>query len=446
MVLKPKDHREEVALFRAQVLGPLLCGQLSRGERQPLLSELSQRRYRPPGSATTRSYAVSTLERWFYAYRQGGLEALKPKLRSDSGHAHALPEQARELLLKIRQEHPRASVPLIIRTLELDGRLEEGVLTPVTLRRFYAQHGLDAAAMRIAAGGKVRRRWQAERAGALWHADVLHGPSIEVGSGLRRIRIHAVLDDATRYIIRIEALFTEREDDMVQILADAVRAHGAPRALYLDNGSTYSGKQLSVICGRLGTALIHAQPRDPEARGKMERFWRTLRNQCLNHMGEVDSLHDVNVRLWSYLDRHYHDAPHAGLLGRAPGRVYAEQRPDNRVDRHTLRDAFTMRSRRKVRKDGTISVHGTDFELEPGFLAGKKVMLVHCLLDSPPRPWVEYDEKRFALHPLDPIRNATRARRADSGHDRKPKTPFDPPKALLDRAVGRTPKKENDDE
>ena len=445
MVLRPKDHREEVALFRAQVLGPLLCGDLDRGERLPSLLELSRRRYRPPGLATTRTYAVPTLERWFYQYRKGGLEALKPKERSDRGHAHRLSPQMRELLLAIRRERPRASVPVIIRTLELDGRLEEGVLKPATLRRLYVQHGLDATSMRVMAGGKVRRRWQAERAGALWHADVMHGPAIEVDGKVRRIRIHAILDDATRYVVRSASLFSEREMDMVWLLADAVRAHGLPKALYLDNGPTYSGKHLSVICGRLGIALIHAEPHDPEARGKMERWWRTLRSQCFNHMGDVHSLHDVNVRLWSYIDKYYHDAPHAGLMGRSPNRVYAEQRPDKRVDRQLLRDAFTVRDRRIVRKDGTISVDGTVWELEPGFLAGKRVTLVRCLLDSPSKPWVEYDERRFSLHPLDPVRNSMRSRRRMPNND-TPKIPFDPAKALLDRAVGKTTKKESDDE
>lgn len=444
MVLRPKDHREAVALFRAQVLGPLLCSDLSRGERLPILVELSQRRYRPPGAAASRTFAVPTLERWFYAYRKGGLEALKPKPRSDRGHAHRLSEEMRELLLAIRRERPTVSVPVIIRTLELDGRLDEGALKAATLRRLYAQHGLDAASMRALAGGKVRRRWQAESAGALWHGDVLHGPAIEVDGRVRRVRVHALLDDATRYVLRIAACFTEREMDMLWLLADAIRAHSVPKRLFLDNGSTYSGKQLSVACGRLGIALIHARPRDPEARGKMERFWRTLRSQCLNHMGAVDSLHAVNVRLWSYLDRHYHSAPHAGLLGRSPERVYAEQRPEVAVDRQRMREAFTVRSRRKVRKDGTLAVDGRDWELAPGFLAGKRVTLVRCLLDSPPKPWVEHEEQRFDLHELDPVRNASRARQRQA--KKQPTIPFDPAKAMLDSAVGKTSSKESNDE
>lgn len=440
MVLRPKDHREAVALFRSQVLGPLLCGELSRGERLPILVELSRRRYRPPGSATTRRFAVSTLERWYYAYRKGGLDALRPKTRRDAGHAHALPKATRELLLAIRREHPRASVPLIIRTLECDGRIERGLLSCTTLRRFFAEHGLDTATVRQGLDGRARRRWQAERAGMLWHADVLHGPAITMGERRRRARVHAILDDATRYIIRIEAHFTEREADMLAMMADAVRAHGVPKTLYLDNGSTYSGKQLAVACGRLGIGLVHARPRDPQARGKMERFWRTLRSQCLDHVGELDTLHDLNVRLWSYVDGHYHQAPHAGLMGRAPGAVYQEQRPEVMSDKARLREAFTVRSRRKVRKDGTLAVDGTDWELAQGFLAGRRVTLVRCLLDTPPKPWVEHDGRRFVLHSLDPVRNARRPR-PQAPDSATASVPFDPPKALLQAMVGQTARK-----
>ena len=86
-------------------------------------------------------------------------------------------------------------------------------------------------------------------------------------------------------------------------------------ALDLDNGSTYRGQTLSLACARMGTALIHAKPYDAPARGKTERFWRTLREGCLDFVGSLTSLHDLNVRLWAWLDEHYHRAPHAGLVG-----------------------------------------------------------------------------------------------------------------------------------
>jgi putative transposase len=106
--LKPKDHAERVALFRAQVLGPLTCAQLQRGEQARLLSELSQRRYPPPGAKRTRTYSVVTLQRWLRAYRKDGLEALRPASRADPRLPRrrlALRPRARRTLERARGRH-----------------------------------------------------------------------------------------------------------------------------------------------------------------------------------------------------------------------------------------------------------------------------------------------------------------------------------------------------
>ena len=77
--LTPKDHAEAVATFRHAVICPVCARELSRGELAEALRELSQARVRPPGSKLTKTYSVPTLERWLYAYRQGGLPALRPR-------------------------------------------------------------------------------------------------------------------------------------------------------------------------------------------------------------------------------------------------------------------------------------------------------------------------------------------------------------------------------
>src|SRR5262249_22479986 len=149
----------------------------------------------------------------------------------------------------------------------------------------------------------------------------------------------------------------------------ALRRHGKCDALYLDNGSTYSGEMLKTVCARLGITLLHARPYDPQARGKMERFWRTLREGCLNFLGSVASLAELNARLRAFLDRRYHPAPHAGLMGKSPASVYAT-RPEGEgaIDDKTLHDALTMRSRRRVTSDNVVSVDGVGWQLDQGFL------------------------------------------------------------------------------
>jgi len=166
---------------------------------------------------------VSTFERWLYAYRAHGLAGLRPSPRSDRGRE--LTPAQRELLLESRREHPTASVPLILRTLVADGRLAADAVSATTVARLYHDAGLERG---VKVDGHTRLRWQAEHAGALWHGDVCHGPTLRLGTTTRPLRIHAMLDDASRYVIALAALQTEREADMLDLLLAALRRHGAP--------------------------------------------------------------------------------------------------------------------------------------------------------------------------------------------------------------------------
>jgi transposase InsO family protein len=358
-----------------------------------------------------------------------------------------LAPELRQLLLDVRRENRSASVPVILRTLIADGRIDRDAVSASTLRRLYAEHGLDRVSMRDGDSTHTRLRWQAERPGALWHGDVCHGPKLLIDGKSMPLRIHGMMDDNSRFVLALEAMHSEREVDMLGLFCRAVRRHGLPDALYLDNGSTYRGDTLRLACERLNVTLIHARPYSPEARGKMERFWRTLREGVLDHLGAVTSLHDVNVRLWSFLDQHYHQAPHAGLLGRSPASAWngANHAVDD-LDEDRLRTALTVRENRRVRRDTTISIDGVLWELDQGYLAGRIVTVGRCLVDADVPPWVEHEGKRLDLHPVDATKNARTGR--------KPRHPgvapttktihVDPAGALLDKATGRHPN--HDDE
>jgi transposase InsO family protein len=325
--------------------------------------------------------------------------------------------------------------------LEHDGRLTAGTVSPNTVRRLFRLNGLDKRSARAAARGSIRRRWQAECVNDVWQADVCHGPALSVDGRSVPLRIHALLDDHSRRIIAIQACATERESEMLMLLVKALRLHDAPTTLYLDNGATYSGDALKTVCARLGIALVHAKPYDPEARGKMERFWRTLREGCLDHLGPMTSLHDVQVRLLAYVDKRYQVAPHASLMGRSPLAVYEHERPSGapQMTEAKLAHALTVHGTRRVRRDGTLELGGVTWETTIGFLAGRNVVVGRSLLDPTSAPWLEHEEQRFALHRVDPIANAKRTRSPVSAH--RPKrgidVAFDPTSALLGAMLGR---------
>lgn len=435
VALIPRDHAEAVALFRAELVGPLTRRELDRGELAAALRELAKATYRPPGRRATRRFGVSTFERWYYAYVAGGLTALRPEARSDRGRGRALTPELRELLLDIRREHPTASAPLIIRTLVADGRLQAGLVSPTTVTRLYRDAGLERGTR---PDGHTRLRWQAEHPGALWHGDVCHGPALRIGGTTRPLRIHGLLDDASRYVVALEARHTERETDMLDVFLAALRRHGAPDGLYLDNGSTYSGVALRLCCERLDVSLIHARPYDAPARGKMERFWRTARAGCLDHLAGLTSLHDVQVRLDAFVDQHYHRAPHGGLLGKRPADAWAGAQC-RAVDEPALAAALTVHHRRRVRKDGTVDLDGHVWQLDQGFLAGRVVTVIASHAGLAGTPVAVHDGRRYELRPADPVA-ASRTRRPRRGAVPPPAIPFDPAGALLDKSAGRPPR------
>jgi hypothetical protein len=224
---------------------------------------------------------------------------------------------------------------------------------------------------------------------------------------------------------------------MLDIFVSAMRRHGAPAALYLDNGATYRGDMLRTACARLDISLLHAKPYDPEARGKMERFWRTLREGCLDFCGHLASLDDINMRLQAFLAEHYHCSPHGSLMGKSPEQIYlSKDTTADSLDEKKIKEALTVRSRRRVRRDSTLSVDGVDYELSLGFLAGSVVTVGRAFSEPNLEPWVEHDGKKYPLHRVDPLKNAHRKREARRElAAAAPPRDFDPAGVLLAQSV-----------
>jgi transposase InsO family protein len=430
--LVPKSYGEEVAIFRSQVIGGLVNRPMDHGELIEELRKLSTIPLRPPRAKTTRCFSVPTLERWYYRYKRSGLAALVPQPRADRGRARQLSSAQRALVCDIRREHPGASASLILQVLEADGRIKKGLLSATTLRRLLAEAGLDRVSLRNSPSATTRLRWEASHPGALWHGDVCHGPSLVIGGRKAPLRIHGMLDDASRYVVVLEAFHTEREADMLSLLVATIRRLGGrPDALYLDNGATYSGEALATFCARLGMSLVHARPYDPQARGKMERLWRTLREQLLDYLDRTLPLEEILRRLRAWLARHYHLQPHGSLFGKTPEDAWS-QRSLTPVTEDELRAALLVRERRRVSKDCVLSIEGRLFEVRQGFLAGRLVDVSYSLLDGISGAVIEHDGRRFDLAPVEPRANSGQRRPPIREHE-KPATPivFDPAAALL---------------
>jgi len=392
------DHGHAVALFRYGLIADLV--RLEPGTKG-LYAKIEQKaaiEYVIPGTTRTR-VAAETLRDWIKRYRRGGFDALIPKPRADRGQSRSLPPQVVEVLLALKEGQPALSVQLLIREARKHPDVPEALPLPVsTIHRLLTRHGLMDKT-RGTQGDTDRRRFAFRHAGEMWMSDVMHGPSVQV-AGRRRHKTYliAFIDDATRVIPHCAFMLSENTQTFLPILKQALQRRGLPERLYVDNGANYRSRHLALVCAKLGITLIHARPYRPQGKGKIERWFKTVRAQLLTRLTPADthSLEALNRRLGGWLEGEYHQAPHRGLDGNTPLEQWAQcaeavRFPEPELD---LDELFLFEAQRKVQKDRTVSLNGVIYEVDAA-LVGEKVTLRFNPGSPPERPVQVCHQGRF---------------------------------------------------
>jgi transposase InsO family protein len=405
------DRRKEEALFRYGVLGDLLSRELRRGELKHGLAERASKIWIGPGGRERR-VAAKTLQEWYYRFKRVGLDGLLPRQRRDAGELRALPAELQELIVAMKREDPGRSAALILRELIACGRVRRREVSEATIRRLLRREGLNGP--RLELDRPARYRWQATTCGELWQGDALHGPRLfdpAAGKDVR-VKIFALMDDRSRLVVYLRGGFHETQQDFLTVLLGAVLRRGVPRSILLDNHGSFSGSDVNVACAKLSTRLLFTRPYDGPAKGKIERFWRTLRAHVLDrlNMKEVESLDDLNLRLWSWVEGEYNTRPHSGLSGRSPLEVWEEDADEIRWvdDPAAVEKAFSDKLERQVRNDSTCQLRGRTFEV-PTSLRRRRIE-IHFSLLHPDRFWVEDGQTRIPIREVEPETNSRRAR------------------------------------
>lgn len=369
--------RDEIALFRYGLIADLL--HRPEGERglYALLREKADRTYSIPGSRRTR-VAAETIRDWLSEYRRGGFDALRPQPRRDQGRARAIPQEIADLLCQLKEENPALSVQAVIERARAVETAAELHLAPATVHRLLSRHGLMEK-QRQEPTSKDRRRFAYEKAGELWMSDVMHGPAVTAeGARKRKTYLVGLLDDATRVVPFAAFALSETTAAFLPALKQAILRRGIPKRLYVDNGSAFRSHHLALVCAKLGITLIHARPYQPAAKGKQERWFRTVRMQLLPTLTAADlaSLEALNRRLWAWVEGEYHRSPHHGLGGMAPLDRWAMAAQDVRLvgPDCDLDELFLFEQKRTVQKDRTVSLHGVVYEVDAS-LVGETVTL-----------------------------------------------------------------------
>jgi len=408
--------RRQIALWRLTILGPLISARLEHGERQAYFEQAAERTYeRPDGQRVKLS--ARTLQSWYYAWRHGGWEALRPGTRTDAGQSRSIGPEIAALILHAKREKPRRSIRRLIRLLERAGKLRRGELSRSSVHRLLQAQGLSARPLR--GPSAERRAFLPEHGGDLWMGDVLHGPAVIAPDGrLRKSYLISQLDAATRFVPHSYFALAEGAIEHEYGLKQALLKHGRPRTYYVDLGAAYRSESLRLICAELDIHLLHTAPQDCEAKGAIERWHRTWREEVGDELPEEPlSVHALNARHWAWLGAEYHRRRHH-TTGREPLEHWLAQAAHLRAlpANKDLEQVFLHRERRVVRKDACVRLGGRLLEVRPELCAHTVELRFDpsSPFEPPPRVFVN---DRFVCDSviLDRLKNSRRKRRRKLG-------------------------------
>lgn len=396
---------EKIALFRYGLIATLVLEKLPRGELTRRVRELADRDYDIPFSERRR-ISEETLIEWALRYRTGGLEALAPRRRSDRGKLRVITPQLAQLIERLKRENPHRNGTTLLRELALSSEGGTAPLSESSLYRFLKSRGLTKPQLLAKTGYK---KFEAEYANQIWQSDVMYGPYVErEGGGKRQSFLCAILDDASRLVPHAAFYADQGLDSLLDCLRQAIAARGVPVRLYVDNGKIYRSQQLARIGASIGILIVHTPPYQPEGRGKIERFFRTVREQFLASIDRqhVRTLEELNSRFQVWLDSAYHRVKHGAFditpVERWQRDIEQIRQPNPSTD---LRRLFFYRMDRLVRRDSTVLVHKRFYEVPP-HLAGRRVEVRFDPLDL--SVMETYFEGQLAgmARPVDAIVNA----------------------------------------
>jgi putative transposase len=396
---------EKMALFRYGLIAPLVLETLPRGELKRRAQEIAARQYEIPGSQRI-SVSVDTLLLWARRYRQGSFPALAPQPRRDRGQSRVITPQLAELIERLKRENPHRTGTTLLRELALsDSTSHAHAISPATLYRFLQQRGLTAKQLLATPGHK---KFQAEFSNELWQSDMLFGPYVQrVGGGKMQAHLYVLLDDASRVVPHGEFYQDQGLASFLHCFQRGIATRGLPWSLYVDNGQVFRSVQLARIAASLGIVIIHSAPYQPEGRGKVERFFRTVREQFLANLDRQRtlSMEELNERFWAWLEL-YQSREHSAL-GTTP--LLRWQRDIERVrqvppntDLHRL---FLHRLDRRVRRDSTFMLHKRFYEV-PADLAGQSIEVRFDPLDLSRVEIYFQGQSQGWVRTVDPVVNA----------------------------------------
>ncbi len=317
-----------------------------------------------------------TIQTWYSRYKKDGTTTMHPRARADKGLPRKVqPETLAEAIDQVRPSfrgNPKNTTAVYRACIE-KGLLARDQVAPNTFRRLVKQYELlkpDSESH-----NKRRLAFAKAHANQLWQADTMFGPYVKNGAMRTQTKLIAFIDDASRVCCHAEFFLAENTDTLIQALRSALYKRGVPEALYVDNGSIYASKEIGQICARIGCLLCHTPVRDGAAKGKVERFFRTVRMSFLTKNLDLSSIASLNREFTLWVEEEYNAREHSAVHMRPIDRFGLDLSrirflPPNQVNE----ELFFVEQDRSVLADNTFSLKSVRFEA-PRDLRSRKIQV-----------------------------------------------------------------------
>ena len=366
MKLMKQEKQQEIALMRYSAIAPIIAG---LDERYPsktaFYTEISAKGLLGP-DGKLHHYAPATIEKWYLDYQNHGFEGLVPKGRSDAGMSRKLDEELQERIRYFKTNYPRMSSAAIYRQLKSDGSVINGQVSESTVSRFVNRLQLELRQT----PNKDMRRYERPHINEVWCGDSSVGPRLTDPDGKKhRVYIIALIDDASRFITGIDVFYHDNFINLMSVMRSAIAKYGRPKVFNFDNGKSYKNRQMELLAARIGTTLSYCQPYTPTGKAKIERWFRTMKDQWMAtlDMRDFHSLEELRGSLYAFVQQ-YNQSPHSSLRGCSPqDRFFSEPEQILRLSEEDIRQNFLLEIERRVSADSVIVIDQIEYEVDYRF-------------------------------------------------------------------------------
>jgi transposase InsO family protein len=312
----------------------------------------------------SRQFTWKTIETWYHRYRKHGVTSLEFQPRKDKGKTRKMTPEI--LLEAIEQARPHFHNQNYNKRDLYRFCIEKGILrsekcAQTTFYRWTKEYDLfNQESLTV---NKRRLAFSMQYANQLWQADTLFGPMVKMEGKPIQTKLIAFIDDCSRVVCHGEFFFQENVDTLIKSFRSALYKRGIPEQLYVDNGSVYVSKEITLICARIGCILSHTPIRDGASKGKIERFFRTVRDQFLNRILDLSSLENLNRQFITWLEEKYNANVHSTIGMKPIDRFGMDLKRIRFLNPSDNNDAlFFVEENRKVKKDNTFSLFNKRYE------------------------------------------------------------------------------------